>query len=287
MSYNTYLLLVFTYVIILKQDTVKYVENQVQKVGFSVKKFCSAVTEDLLPPSCVYPVNLASGDLSLNSYGDINVIKKPIPSKFDCHHDLKMKENEDQVISNPTAEKELSQNGCYDINSLLVPSKSHAPIHKKVGVKKNPIGIKRISRSIHPSKDCCRTNLTSGDRIELTYCSKKLMSTLDLDVRRESEEVVGNTPIPDDVLESPASLKILSAVSARENEDDQGFISHASEKPSSAESVRQNTDNSDSISPAFEKNLLAEPERLKGDSGSTSSCSGVPSESTGIFIWIN
>ncbi|KAL8506489.1 hypothetical protein ACS0TY_017397 [Phlomoides rotata] len=266
------------------EDTVKYVENQVQKVGFSVKKFCSAVTEDLLPPSCVYPVNLSSCDLSLNSYGDIDVIKKPIPSIFDTHHDLKKKENEDQVIPNATAEKELSLNGCYDINSLLVQSKSRAPIRRRVGVQRNPIGIKRISRNNHPSNDNCQTNSTSGDRIELASSDKKLMSTLDLDVRKESEKVVGNTHIPDAGIESPVSLKILSAVSKREKEDDQDFISRASGKPSSAESVRQNKDNSDSISPAFENNLLGEPDRLKVDSGSTSSCSGMPSESTGTSV---
>ncbi|KAA8548353.1 hypothetical protein F0562_000037 [Nyssa sinensis] len=34
----------------VSQDTVKYVENQVQTVGESVKKFCSDVVQDLLPP---------------------------------------------------------------------------------------------------------------------------------------------------------------------------------------------------------------------------------------------
>lgn len=42
------------------QDTVKYVENHVQKVRASVREFYSDVMEDLLPPSSLGPEEVAN-----------------------------------------------------------------------------------------------------------------------------------------------------------------------------------------------------------------------------------
>lgn len=58
------------------EDTVKYVENQVQTVGATVKKFYSDVIQDLLPHS-VENIELPSADLSLNKSGDFGVCKTP------------------------------------------------------------------------------------------------------------------------------------------------------------------------------------------------------------------
>ncbi|KAF7146225.1 hypothetical protein RHSIM_Rhsim04G0073900 [Rhododendron simsii] len=57
------------------EDTVKYVENQVQSVGATVKKFYSDVIQDLLPPLDLS--ELPSADLSLNRCGDFGVYKTP------------------------------------------------------------------------------------------------------------------------------------------------------------------------------------------------------------------
>ncbi|CAA3017671.1 Hypothetical predicted protein [Olea europaea subsp. europaea] len=51
---------------VMHQDTVKYVENQVEKVGISVKKFYAEIMQDLLPPSDVDPVKVATGNLSFS-----------------------------------------------------------------------------------------------------------------------------------------------------------------------------------------------------------------------------
>ncbi|GAV64049.1 hypothetical protein CFOL_v3_07567 [Cephalotus follicularis] len=50
--------------IVTNQDTIKYVENQVQTAGGSLKKFCSSVVQDLLPPSAD-PVKLEAEAESL------------------------------------------------------------------------------------------------------------------------------------------------------------------------------------------------------------------------------
>ncbi|KAB1209824.1 hypothetical protein CJ030_MR6G013184 [Morella rubra] len=53
---------------IMYQDTVKYVENHVQIVGESVKKFYSDVMQDLLPPSSVDSLKVPASDSSVERY---------------------------------------------------------------------------------------------------------------------------------------------------------------------------------------------------------------------------
>lgn len=62
------------------QETAKYVDNQVQTVGASMKRFCSDVMQDLLPPSSKDLSKVASADLLLNPYLEFGIHKKPISS---------------------------------------------------------------------------------------------------------------------------------------------------------------------------------------------------------------
>ncbi|KAL0311516.1 UNVERIFIED_CONTAM: hypothetical protein Sangu_2446300 [Sesamum angustifolium] len=107
-----------TYSIALQQDTVKYMENQVQKVGVSVKKFYSEVMEDLLHPSCVDPMKVPYTDSFFDPYAHTDINKKQMPSLLDNHTDLKRKENEDEVISHVTSEKGSPLNGHYAVNTF-------------------------------------------------------------------------------------------------------------------------------------------------------------------------
>ncbi|KAL3353116.1 hypothetical protein AABB24_020884 [Solanum stoloniferum] len=58
------------------QDTARYVENQVQTVGASVKRFYSDVVLDLHPQFNIDPVKVAAADLSLNPYAHTEISKK-------------------------------------------------------------------------------------------------------------------------------------------------------------------------------------------------------------------
>ncbi|CAI9299688.1 unnamed protein product [Lactuca saligna] len=60
------------------QETAKYVENQVQTVGASMKRFCSDVMQDLLPPSSKDLSKVASAELLLNPYLEFGIHMKPI-----------------------------------------------------------------------------------------------------------------------------------------------------------------------------------------------------------------
>ncbi|XP_024990309.1 uncharacterized protein LOC112524626 isoform X2 [Cynara cardunculus var. scolymus] len=62
------------------QETAKYVENQVQTVGASMKRFCSDVMQDMLPPSSKDLSRVASADLLLNPYLEFGIHKKSISS---------------------------------------------------------------------------------------------------------------------------------------------------------------------------------------------------------------
>lgn len=63
------------------QDTVKYVENQVQTVGESVKRFYSDVMEDLLPPSLLDSEKVSDGSFSVKQNSDDRIYNKPNGNK--------------------------------------------------------------------------------------------------------------------------------------------------------------------------------------------------------------
>ncbi|KAD7117298.1 hypothetical protein R6Q59_035558 [Mikania micrantha] len=60
------------------QETAKYVENQVQTVGAGMKRFCSDVMQDMIPPSSKDLSKVDSADLILNPYLEFEIHKKPI-----------------------------------------------------------------------------------------------------------------------------------------------------------------------------------------------------------------
>ncbi|XP_011098035.1 uncharacterized protein LOC105176815 isoform X2 [Sesamum indicum] len=261
---------------VMYQDTVKYVENQVQKVSVSVKKFYSEVMEDLLLPSCVDPMKVPSADSFFDPYAHTDINKKQMPSLLDNPRDLKKKENEDEVISHMTAEKGSPLNGHYDVNSfsprspgVLVQDKCYEVSSgktKKIGVYRRPVGIKRIPQNNHPSKGSYQATPLSGARSrKLASCDlrsssleasgdRNVLSSSDLDVRHDTGEAVkGNALISD----KTPSHQILSAESERQKSETSKGISSVSDNIASAESARLK----------------------KGDSECTSSCRGSRTES--------
>ncbi|XP_057796227.1 uncharacterized protein LOC131012311 isoform X2 [Salvia miltiorrhiza] len=215
------------------QDTVKYVENQVQKVGVSVKKFYSEVMDDMRPLSCIDPTSVAD-DLSPIPYGYTDVNKKPTPGILDNRRDLKKKKNDDQVLLNITAEKGSSNVCLFSPQSpgIFIEHKSpeKCAVSKKIGVQRRAIGIKRISKSNYPSKDSCRTTSTSEDKgSKVASCDTRTNSRLasdNMDVTSSSdfagrcgarEAVKGNAPNLNHSIESPASDEVLLPQSVRQD----------------------------------------------------------------------
>lgn len=93
-SFSYYL---FFYVFFL-QDTVKYVENQVQTVGAGVKRFYSDVMQDINPESHIDPVKVSAGDLSLNPYAHFE-LKRKSSAKKDVFENSERLADDYKVIS--------------------------------------------------------------------------------------------------------------------------------------------------------------------------------------------
>lgn len=262
-------------------------ENQVQKVGVSVKKFYAEVLDDLRPLSCVDPMILASDDSSLIPQGFIDVNNKPIPSM------LLKKKNEDQVMSNVTAEKGSSLSG-YDVNlfspqspGIFIEHKSSEKCgaSKKIGVHRRPIGIKRISRNNHPLKGSSqdtsvsedrRSNVANCDRTSsrLATDNTDVTSSSDLNGRCDTGEAVKRgAPVLDNLIESPASDKTLSSESVREYtsrvacDDTNGTSFSGIVMSESGAAVKGNTPFGDNLieSPASKNISSAEPIRQTKD----------------------
>lgn len=99
------------------QDTVKYVENQVEKVGISVKKFYAEIMQDLLPPSDVDPVKVATGNLSLSpcDHSNMNENLKAMLG----NSELMNESTEDKVTSVEDVGKKMSLSRLGNVHDLL------------------------------------------------------------------------------------------------------------------------------------------------------------------------
>nr|POE64103.1 hypothetical protein CFP56_08474 [Quercus suber] len=61
---------------IMYQDTVKYVEDQVQNVGATVKRFYSDVVQDFTPPSSEDPMKVPASELPVERYSDVGIYRR-------------------------------------------------------------------------------------------------------------------------------------------------------------------------------------------------------------------
>ncbi|KAF3621737.1 putative LOB domain-containing protein 2-like [Capsicum annuum] len=123
------------------QDTVKYVENQVNIVGTNVKRFYSEVMQDVHPQCSIDPVKVAAADLSLNPYAHYEIDKKLKANLKGSDRGFSNKLNDDtQVIKG-----KIKSGGVY---------------------KRQNVGIKEIVRDSHPAKKSDTTCLASGDAVK-------------------------------------------------------------------------------------------------------------------------
>lgn len=233
----------------IHQDTMNYVENQLQKVVVSVMKFYGEVLEDLLTPSsCIRPVR---GAAKPSTQTDIN--KKPKSIISDMHGELKNKADVGEDICDSTAEdSRLSVRSDAKHLSTMSPrvlvgnteSGECSKKSKAAGVSRHSIGIKRT----HPPKMSRAMSSLSGDKIVCGVRSNFLVSSDDLNVTKSSElfvrhdtgeAVTENKCISDASVESCNSDQIQSTESVKQEKNDSECTCPAPDKDSSAESPRQ------------------------------------------------
>ncbi|KAL7129016.1 hypothetical protein ABFS83_13G035100 [Erythranthe nasuta] len=159
---------------VMYEDTVKYVENQVQKVGVSVKKFYSEVMQDLVPPSCVDPgkVPAAAADVALKTYDDV-ISKKPKLS-LKKKGDVSDFGNDTYLLPPKVVVENTRSDSCS--------TKS-----KKLGACRRPIGIKRISHNSQPPK-VTRDETNAANSSETAKDSAPPVSVPDEIIRLSAEE---------------------------------------------------------------------------------------------------
>nr|XP_033514782.1 uncharacterized protein LOC104107099 isoform X3 [Nicotiana tomentosiformis] len=133
----------------ISQDTVRYVENQVQTVGASVKRFYSDVMLDMHPHCNIGPVKVAAADLSLNPYAHTEINKK-LKANLKGHNPRGITK---KLIDDTQVIKGKSKNG---------------------GVyRRQNVGIKEIVRDSHPpSKKSDAICIVSRDAIKFSSVSK-------------------------------------------------------------------------------------------------------------------
>ncbi|KAM3320738.1 putative protein isoform X1 [Capsicum chacoense] len=131
------------------QDTARYVENQVQTVGASVKRFYSDVMLDLHPQFNIDPVKVAAADLSLNPYAHTEISKK-LKANLTGGHPRGI--NKELVDDTQVIKGKSKSGGVY---------------------RRQSVGIKEIVRDNHlPSKKSDALCLISRDAVKLSSDSK-------------------------------------------------------------------------------------------------------------------
>ncbi|KAJ0052517.1 hypothetical protein Pint_02399 [Pistacia integerrima] len=189
---------------VMYQDTVKYVENQVQTVGASVKKFYSDVVQDLLPPSSMDLVKgAASSDLPAEQYTDIGIYKKP---KVSMKEEAVMVDHGQSDDSHATYDLDKAASHVPSFHGFDIEDTSFQPYSgntakgscsgsypKQYGNRircKSRLGVKKISKEenfslremfgavTHTEKDHSRALLFSelSDKNQNTLCDQRDIS---------------------------------------------------------------------------------------------------------------
>ncbi|EPS62712.1 hypothetical protein M569_12076, partial [Genlisea aurea] len=121
---------------VVYEDTVKYMEGQMQKVSGSVKKFYTEIMDDLNPSSGDAPAKYSESDLVWDPFGHVHLMKKP--------RDIVPEEKEVGDAFDFAAGKKDPP--LVFVEDLHCGSRA-ATKSPKLGACRRPIGIKRISKT--------------------------------------------------------------------------------------------------------------------------------------------
>ncbi|KAK1567855.1 hypothetical protein Q3G72_017497 [Acer saccharum] len=183
---------------IMYQDTVKYVENQVQTVGASVKKFYSDVMQDILPPSSM---DLVKGDATFNmiaeKHHDVGIYKKP---------KVAMKEEAVKLANKPltedsqvTADMDKDASHGASFHGFLIEDTSFHSSREENLRDKLSLGVTKISR-----EENLRPSETSGAITHTGKDTSRISSFYDLDKNHEpSCDHMAFSPTPTPVTLEP------------------------------------------------------------------------------------
>ncbi|WCJ30938.1 hypothetical protein M5689_012459 [Euphorbia peplus] len=178
---------------VMYQDTVKYVENQVQTVGSSVKKFYSDVLQDLIPPSSTDAAKGAGCDLPLDLYGDIGIYVKPktgVKEKQAKVDDIKkLTEDQKQTTNDksdfaPTFERVSHVDNLFPLSQEAFAGGALRKNSKERLSKKSKLRTRRNSKT---------ENVSLNEESEAVTCSGKDMDMVSSFCEPSNEKHLGNS----------------------------------------------------------------------------------------------
>lgn len=204
-----------TFSSVFVQDTVKYVENQAQKVGVSVKKLYEEVMQDLLLPSRLGPAPPPQTDINDNPNPTISEInnKQAVVEENICNltpqDSTPNIRDDDAKRLSPTPHRVLVE---------TAQSEEYCGENRRSGPTRRSIGIKRISQppeAPRPVPSLCETRsnyFVVNDDLNVTASSE-------LFARHDSTEAAATSrPISDSSPEPCSSNHILSGESVKQED---------------------------------------------------------------------
>ncbi|XP_044502761.1 uncharacterized protein LOC123223590 isoform X2 [Mangifera indica] len=189
---------------VMYQDTIKYVENQAQTVGASVKKFYSDVVQDFLPPSSMDLVKgAATSNLPAEQYTDIGIYKRP---KIIMKEEAMMVDHGQSNDSHATVDLDKDANDVPSFHGFDIEDTSFQPYSENTVkrtcsdsysqqygnrfCRKSGLGVKKISKEdnlslrdmygavTHTEKDYHRPSIFSelSDKNKKALCNQRDVS---------------------------------------------------------------------------------------------------------------
>ncbi|KAJ0044925.1 hypothetical protein Pint_04693 [Pistacia integerrima] len=125
---------------IVSQDTVRYVENQMQTVGDSMKKFCSDVVQDFLPP-LVDTVKHEAQEVALKKNAAIGTYLKSIIGIQENQEDVFINQSpvEPNAVDPVTNQMGNELNGLHLGNQLITPISEDSSVRPESDLDSGPI----------------------------------------------------------------------------------------------------------------------------------------------------
>ncbi|CAL9235069.1 unnamed protein product [Arabidopsis halleri] len=212
---------------IIVQDTAKYVENQVQTVGNSVKKFCSDVVQDLLPDDSVdsekpLPVSM------LHEYAPVCSFKKKRDSMNQKTRDVKQEQEVNEGKKDGCAKKFRGLDADdYDICTSPRQYSYGGPYRRTRVGRKQIFKKEELSQVTRPyiQKDSSSLSMVHSARVKDDVGS----------VNSSSLSMVHSARVKDDV--GSVNSSSLSMVHSARIKDDVGTVKSSDSPPGEVEKL--------------------------------------------------
>ncbi|XP_010277757.1 PREDICTED: uncharacterized protein LOC104612134 isoform X3 [Nelumbo nucifera] len=182
---------------IITQEALQFVEDQVESVGVSVKKFCAEVMQDLHPPSTEDPVK-GGNDLDMKQNADDEIhskskedsLKDPIREKQSVLKELMtLKKLDDVSLEDPKMERQSAPKEESVVVALEGKGLSHTSLFDG-NCDVNPLPPQS---SVDPIKRAdAGWSFEQGNNDDVAMCKKSSIGIIENPVKESQSEVIAS-----------------------------------------------------------------------------------------------